>query len=30
IVDDPICRALMDKMMSERPELWAEDIGEEA
>ncbi|WP_377320726.1 nucleoside deaminase [Pimelobacter simplex] len=30
VVDDPVCRALMEKMMSERPELWAEDIGEEA
>jgi len=30
VADDPTCRALMEKMMSERPELWAEDIGEEA
>lgn len=30
VADDATCRALMDKMMSERPELWAEDIGEEA
>lgn len=30
VVDDPTCRNLMEKMMAERPELWAEDIGEEA
>ncbi|WP_293784967.1 nucleoside deaminase [uncultured Aeromicrobium sp.] len=30
VVDDPACRALMDRMIAERPELWAEDIGEEA
>lgn len=30
VVDDPDCRALMEQMMTERPELWAEDIGEEA
>jgi cytosine deaminase len=30
VVDDPECRALMEKMLAERPALWAEDIGEEA
>ncbi|MFW6773784.1 nucleoside deaminase [Nocardioides sp. CPCC 205120] len=30
VVDDAECRALMEKMMAERPEIWAEDIGEEA
>ncbi len=30
VVDDPTCRDLMEKMMAERPALWAEDIGEEA
>ena len=30
VVDDPACQALMQKMLTERPELWAEDIGEEA
>ena len=30
IADDAECRALMDKMIAEKPELWAEDIGEEA
>lgn len=30
IADDPRCKALMDAMMSERPELWAEDIGVDA
>lgn len=30
VVDDPACRALMERMLAERPELWAEDIGEEA
>jgi cytosine deaminase len=30
IADDADCIALMDRMMSERPELWAEDIGVEA
>lgn len=30
VVDDPECRGLMEQMMTERPELWAEDIGEEA
>jgi cytosine deaminase len=27
VADDADCIALMDRMMSERPELWAEDIG---
>lgn len=30
VIDDPACRALMERMLAERPELWAEDIGEEA
>ena len=30
VVDDAECRALMEKMLAERPEIWAEDIGEEA
>ena len=30
VVDDPACVALMEKMLAERPQLWAEDIGEEA
>lgn len=30
VLDDPACRDLMKQMMSERPELWAEDIGEES
>ncbi|QIK63161.1 nucleoside deaminase [Leucobacter viscericola] len=30
IADDAACIALMDRMMSERPEVWAEDIGVEA
>lgn len=30
VVDDPRCIALMQQMMTERPQLWAEDIGEEA
>lgn len=30
VLDDPICRELMDTMMREKPDLWAEDIGEEA
>ena len=30
VLDDDECRGLMDRMMSERPALWAEDIGEEA
>jgi cytosine/creatinine deaminase len=28
VLDDAACRALMDRMVTERPELWAEDIGE--
>jgi cytosine/creatinine deaminase len=30
VADDPQCKALMDTMIAEKPELWAEDIGEEA
>ncbi|KAA1422428.1 nucleoside deaminase [Mumia zhuanghuii] len=30
VVDDPECVALMERMLRERPALWAEDIGEEA
>ncbi|MDN4163316.1 nucleoside deaminase [Nocardioides abyssi] len=30
VVDDAECQALMQKMLTERPEIWAEDIGEEA
>ena len=30
VLDDPTCKQLMDRMLAERPELWAEDIGEEA
>lgn len=30
VADDAACIALMDRMMSERPEIWAEDIGVEA
>lgn len=30
VLDDPECRELMDRMMRERPQVWAEDIGEEA
>lgn len=30
VLDDPECRDLMNRMMSERPELWAEDIGEDS
>ena len=30
VVDDPECISLMETMLRERPELWAEDIGEEA
>lgn len=30
VVDDDECRELMERMMRERPEVWAEDIGEEA
>ncbi|WP_110208351.1 nucleoside deaminase [Nocardioides daejeonensis] len=29
VVDDDECRALMERMIAERPALWAEDIGEE-
>jgi cytosine deaminase len=27
VVDDPECRALMEQLLTERPTLWAEDIG---
>eukprot|EP00389_Voromonas_pontica_P001137 GDKH01001696.1.p2 GENE.GDKH01001696.1~~GDKH01001696.1.p2 ORF type:complete len:150 (+),score=29.19 GDKH01001696.1:177-626(+) len=27
-LDDPACKALMQRMMTEKPELWSEDIGE--
>lgn len=30
VADDPACIALMERMLRERPELWAEDIGVEA
>jgi cytosine deaminase len=30
VADDSECKALMDTMIAHRPELWAEDIGEEA
>ncbi|UPK76125.1 nucleoside deaminase [Nocardioidaceae bacterium SCSIO 66511] len=30
VVDDPACIELMRKMLDERPDLWLEDIGEEA
>lgn len=30
VLDDPACRDLMATMMREKPDLWAEDIGEEA
>ena len=30
VLDDPTCKQLMDRMLAERPEIWAEDIGEEA
>lgn len=30
VADDPACIALMERMMRERPEVWAEDIGVEA
>ncbi|WP_420110591.1 nucleoside deaminase [Pseudactinotalea sp.] len=30
VLDDPRCVALMERMIAERPEIWAEDIGEEA
>ncbi len=29
VIDDPTCVSLMERMISERPELWNEDIGEE-
>jgi cytosine/creatinine deaminase len=29
VVDDPDCIALMERMITERPALWNEDIGEE-
>lgn len=28
VLDDPECREMMERMMTERPHLWAEDIGE--
>jgi cytosine deaminase len=28
VLDDPACHALMRRFQSERPEVWAEDIGE--
>jgi cytosine deaminase len=28
VVDDPRCIALMERMKREKPDLWAEDIGE--
>ncbi|MQW74452.1 nucleoside deaminase [Nocardioides sp. dk4132] len=30
VVDDADCVALMQRMIAERPQLWAEDIGEES
>lgn len=30
VLDDPTCKQLMDRMLDERAEIWAEDIGEEA
>ena len=30
VVVDPACKDLMATMMQDKPELWAEDIGEEA
>jgi cytosine deaminase len=30
VLNDPACIELMDRMLAERPGLWAEDIGEEA
>jgi cytosine deaminase len=30
VLDDPACVELMRRMVAERPELWREDIGEEA
>lgn len=29
VADDAACKALMQRMMTERPEIWAEDIGVE-
>jgi creatinine deaminase len=29
VLDDPRCVGLMERMIAERPQLWAEDIGEE-
>jgi len=29
VADDPDCRALMERFMREKPELWAEDIAED-
>jgi cytosine deaminase len=28
VVDDPRCIALMERLQREKPDLWAEDIGE--
>jgi cytosine deaminase len=28
VLDDPRCVALMERMKAEKPDLWAEDIGE--
>jgi cytosine deaminase len=28
VVDDPRCVALMERLQREKPDLWAEDIGE--
>jgi cytosine deaminase len=28
VLDDPRCVALMDRLVREKPDLWAEDIGE--
>ena len=30
VLDDPECIALMERMLAERPQLWLEDIGEQA
>ena len=30
VADDPACKDLMATMMQDKPELWAEDIGEDA
>lgn len=30
LVDDQTCLALMQRMLLERPQLWAEDIGRDA